>query len=127
MSANLPIVLSVTSGKGGVGKTNVSVNLALCLNRLGKRCVILDADLGLANVDVVLGMTPENLSRALRTLEGDGVQLSGQQVTITDRAALIAVAQPAKEKHAPPAPSGQPELPPGWTAARGTSWQGSPI
>lgn len=41
-----------------------------------------------------LGMTPENLSRALRTLEGDGVQLSGQQVTITDRAALIAVAPP---------------------------------
>jgi flagellar biosynthesis protein FlhG len=59
MSATLPIVLSVTSGKGGVGKTNLSVNLALCLSRLGKRCVILDADLGLANVDVVLGLTPE--------------------------------------------------------------------
>lgn len=59
MRANLPIVLSVTSGKGGVGKTNLSVNLALCLGRLGRRCVILDADLGLANVDVVLGLTPE--------------------------------------------------------------------
>ena len=59
MSTTLPIVLSVTSGKGGVGKTNVSVNLALCLSRLGKRCVILDADLGLANVDVMLGLTPE--------------------------------------------------------------------
>jgi len=59
MSSSLPIVISVTSGKGGVGKTNVSVNLALCLSRLGKRCVILDADLGLANVDVLLGLTPE--------------------------------------------------------------------
>jgi len=59
MNAKLPIVLSVTSGKGGVGKTNVSINLALCLSRLGRRCVILDADLGLANVDVMLGLTPE--------------------------------------------------------------------
>lgn len=59
MSATLPIVLSVTSGKGGVGKTNVSTNLALCLGELGHRCVIMDADLGLANVDVLLGLTPE--------------------------------------------------------------------
>ena len=59
MSSSLPIVISVTSGKGGVGKTNVSVNLALCLSKLGRRCVILDADLGLANVDVTLGLTPE--------------------------------------------------------------------
>jgi flagellar biosynthesis protein FlhG len=59
MSANLPIVLSVTSGKGGVGKTSISINLALSLERMGRRCVILDADLGLANVDVMLGLTPE--------------------------------------------------------------------
>ena len=59
MSASLPVVLSVTSGKGGVGKTNLSINLALCLAGMGKRCVILDADLGLANVDVLLGLTPE--------------------------------------------------------------------
>lgn len=59
MSTAFPLVLSVTSGKGGVGKTNLSVNLALCLTRLGRRCVILDADLGLANVDVVLGLAPE--------------------------------------------------------------------
>lgn len=57
MSAS-PRVLSITSGKGGVGKTNFSVNLACCLARAGKRVVLLDADLGLANVDVVLGMTP---------------------------------------------------------------------
>jgi flagellar biosynthesis protein FlhG len=73
MSATLPIVLSVTSGKGGVGKTNVSVNLALCLSRMGKRCVILDADLGLANVDVVLGLTPE---KNLFHVFNDGVSLS---------------------------------------------------
>lgn len=57
MSAS-PRVLSITSGKGGVGKTNFSVNLACCLASSGKRVVLLDADLGLANVDVVLGMTP---------------------------------------------------------------------
>ncbi|MDY0274672.1 MAG: MinD/ParA family protein [Desulfomicrobium sp.] len=60
MSAPLPIVLSVTSGKGGVGKTNISTNLAICLSKLGYRCVILDADLGLANVDVLLGLTPQH-------------------------------------------------------------------
>ncbi|MBQ7739327.1 MAG: MinD/ParA family protein [Desulfovibrionaceae bacterium] len=58
MSANLPLVFSVTSGKGGVGKTNISVNLAYCLVQMGKRVIIIDSDLGLANVDVVLGLTP---------------------------------------------------------------------
>jgi len=57
--ANLPLVLSVTSGKGGVGKTNVSVNLACGLAALGRRVVLLDADLGLANVDVLLGLAPQ--------------------------------------------------------------------
>mgnify|MGYP003815728207 CR=1 FL=1 len=55
----LPLVFSVTSGKGGVGKTNLSVNLAVELARAGKRVVILDADLGLANVDVILGLAPK--------------------------------------------------------------------
>lgn len=59
MNRNLPLVLSVTSGKGGVGKTNLSVNLACCLAAAGKRVVLLDADLGLANVDVLLGITPQ--------------------------------------------------------------------
>ena len=59
MKNNLPLVLSVTSGKGGVGKTNLSVNLACCLARAGKRVVLLDADLGLANVDVLLGISPK--------------------------------------------------------------------
>jgi len=51
-------VISVTSGKGGVGKTNVVANLALALCNLTKRVLILDADLGLANLDVVLGLNP---------------------------------------------------------------------
>lgn len=54
-----PLVLSVTSGKGGVGKTNLSVNLATSLADMGKRVVLVDADLGLANVDVILGLTPQ--------------------------------------------------------------------
>ena len=59
MSGTFPLVFSVTSGKGGVGKTNLSVNLALCLARLNKRVTLIDADLGLANVDVLLGLTPQ--------------------------------------------------------------------
>lgn len=51
-------VIAVTGGKGGVGKTNVSVNLSLALAELGRRVMLLDADLGLANVDVLLGLTP---------------------------------------------------------------------
>ena len=49
------ITLAVTSGKGGVGKTNVVVNLAVALARLRNRVAILDADFGLGNVDVLLG------------------------------------------------------------------------
>ena len=52
-------VIIVTSGKGGVGKSNVSVNLAIQMSRLGKRAVILDADFGLANIEVMLGMRPQ--------------------------------------------------------------------
>ena len=59
MNSSYPLVFSVTSGKGGVGKTNISVNLALTLAARGKRVLLLDADLGLANVDVLLGLHPE--------------------------------------------------------------------
>ena len=51
-------VVAVTGGKGGVGKTNVSVNLGVAMARLGRRVTLLDADLGLANVDVLLGLKP---------------------------------------------------------------------
>jgi len=51
-------VIAVTSGKGGVGKTHVSCNLALLAARTGRRTLVLDADLGLANADIVLGVEP---------------------------------------------------------------------
>lgn len=52
-------VIAVSGGKGGVGKTNVSVNLSLALAQLNRRVVLMDADLGLANVDLQLGITPQ--------------------------------------------------------------------
>lgn len=59
-------IITVTSGKGGVGKSNTVVNLALSLKEQGKEVVILDADLGLANIEVLLGVIPRyNLSNVL--------------------------------------------------------------
>lgn len=52
-------VIAVTSGKGGVGKTSISVNLALQMRAQGKRVVIIDADFGLANVEIMLGIRPQ--------------------------------------------------------------------
>ncbi len=59
MPDQLARVITVTSGKGGVGKSNLSVNLGIQLSRMGKRVVILDADFGLANVEVMLGIRPK--------------------------------------------------------------------
>ncbi len=59
-------VLAITSGKGGVGKTSVSVNLGVAISRCGKSVMIMDADLGLANVDILLGLQPRfNLSHVI--------------------------------------------------------------
>lgn len=52
-------VITVTSGKGGVGKSSISVNLGIALSQVGKRVVILDADFGLANIEVMLGIRPK--------------------------------------------------------------------
>jgi len=66
-------VIAVTSGKGGVGKTNLSVNLGVALSQMGRRVALLDADMSLANVDILLGLSPKyNLSHVLhgeKTLE----------------------------------------------------------
>lgn len=60
-------IITVASGKGGVGKTNVSVNMALAYARLGKKVIVMDADLGLANVNVMLNMIPKfNLYHVIR-------------------------------------------------------------
>ncbi|MBR5407472.1 MAG: MinD/ParA family protein [Lachnospiraceae bacterium] len=53
-------VITVTSGKGGVGKSNVSINLAVQLRRLGQRVIIFDADFGLANIEVMFGAIPRH-------------------------------------------------------------------
>ncbi len=59
-------VIAVTSGKGGVGKSNVTVNLAVALAQQEQRVMVMDADLGLANIDVLLGLSPGyNLSHVL--------------------------------------------------------------
>ncbi len=56
-------VITITSGKGGVGKSNIAVNLAVQLRKLGKKVIIFDADMGLANVEVMFGAIPKyNLS-----------------------------------------------------------------
>ncbi len=66
-------VIAITGGKGGVGKTNVSVNLGVALSEMNRRVVIMDADLGLANIDILLGIsskyTIEDVLNGKRTLK----------------------------------------------------------
>lgn len=88
-------VIAVTSGKGGVGKSNIVANIGFVLSRSGKKVLILDADLGLGNLDVLLGLAPKyNLSHAIT---GDK--------TISE----IVIEGPGKVKILP-APSGIQEL-----------------
>jgi flagellar biosynthesis protein FlhG len=74
-------IYAVTSGKGGVGKTNLTANLAICAAKLGRRVLIIDADLGLANVEIVLGVKPRfHLGDLLdKGLSIDDVMVEGPQ------------------------------------------------
>ena len=60
MSVNKTLSISVLSGKGGVGKTNLALNLGMGLNEVGNPVLLMDCDLGLANIDVLLRLTPEH-------------------------------------------------------------------
>ncbi len=63
---NIVRVFSVSSGKGGVGKSSIVINLALAMRTMGKKVLIVDADLGLANIDVLLGLNPRyNISHVI--------------------------------------------------------------
>ncbi len=66
-SGKKAMILTIASGKGGVGKTNIAANLAICLAAAGKRVAILDADFGLANLDIILGISSKyNLSHFIK-------------------------------------------------------------
>ena len=68
--------IAITSGKGGVGKTSLTINLAVAMARLGHRVGVLDADFALGNVDVLLGLAPEHHL---------GAVLSGHETSPTSR------------------------------------------
>jgi flagellar biosynthesis protein FlhG len=74
-------IYAVTSGKGGVGKTNLTANLAVCAAKMGRRVLIIDADLGLANIEIVLGVKPRfHLGDLLdKGLSIDDVMVEGPQ------------------------------------------------
>jgi flagellar biosynthesis protein FlhG len=79
-------VIAVTGGKGGVGKTNVCANLAVALSMLGRRVMLLDGDLGLANVDVLFGLQPlYNMGDVIRG------QKSLEEVIVTGPAGVMVV------------------------------------
>lgn len=86
-------LLAVASGKGGVGKTTVALNLAIGLGQLGRRVILVDADLGLANVDVLLGIQPP--AHLGHWLEGQ-VPLAHLLVDVADRVQLVAASSGAR-------------------------------
>lgn len=65
-----PSIIAIASGKGGVGKTSISVNLAFCLASKGRRVLLVDGDLGLANVDILLGL---NVRKTIRDVLDNGI------------------------------------------------------
>lgn len=83
--AGVPIV-AITSGKGGVGKTNLAVNLAIALSARRARVTLLDADLGMANTDVLLGMTPARRIDAVVGSSSLGAGVAGSLAGLCVRA-----------------------------------------
>jgi flagellar biosynthesis protein FlhG len=98
-------VIAVTGGKGGTGKTSIAVNLATAFAQTGRQTMLLDGDLGLANVDVMLGLTPkctlEQVLTGERTLEevivstGSGLRVVPAASGVARMAALTATEQAA--------------------------------
>ncbi|MDD3312056.1 MinD/ParA family protein [Pseudodesulfovibrio sp.] len=95
MNTNKTLSLSIMSGKGGVGKTNIVLNLGYALHNAGMTAMLMDCDLGLANLDVLLGISPE---RNLQDLLRQGVDAEDVLVSIEDGFDML------------PATSGVPEL-----------------
>jgi len=87
--------ICISSGKGGVGKTSIAVNLAYCLANRGKRVLVVDGDLGLANVDVMLGISA---TKTIRDVIDRGAEPSEALVHISNKIAIL------------PASSGAPDL-----------------
>ncbi|MDH5469716.1 MAG: P-loop NTPase [Gammaproteobacteria bacterium] len=87
-------VIAVTGGKGGTGKTNISVNLAYALARVGRRTMLLDADLGMANVDVLLGLTP---ARTLFDVVSGTCQIEDIIMTVDDELMVVPAASGAHQ------------------------------
>lgn len=86
MTNNATLSIAIVSGKGGVGKTNIALNLSYALYRAGQRVLLMDCDLGLANLDVLLGIAPKvsieqvmlgeaRIEDALVSVESDGFSL----------------------------------------------------
>lgn len=86
-------MLAIASGKGGVGKTTVAVNLAMALGRQGRRVMLVDADFGLANVDVLLGVQPP--VHLGQWLDGQ-VRLEDLPLAVADHVQLVAASSGAR-------------------------------
>jgi len=105
-SAPVPLArtIAITSGKGGVGKSNIAVNLAAQLARMGRRVALLDADLGLANVDVLCGLSPAatlaHVVSGRRTLEQVLLQGPGGFTLIPGASGLTQMAGLAEHEKA---------------------------
>ncbi len=104
LTTKLAQTIAVASGKGGVGKSNVAVNVALELAALGHRVTLLDADMALANADVLLGLTPQyHLGHVLtgqRTLQEVQIQVTDGLRLIPGGSGIAELASPSLDQQA---------------------------